>query len=1584
MGSGKHEHEEESLMSVQPIAAVSMTLVQALLNVLPEQVVHRGLGYALDRERADDVTIEGTPRAAGDTLSMDGWVRGNERYRVKLRVHSSGGVETSCTCPFFIDRQQPCKHIVALLIEASARGYWTPHPQLRIAAFGALNSKLPIRSPAQSQTRGRGAGPGSPDGKMGRGGRQLRGGGGQREFIEGEEWRSTLVRPIHGSPPPLVYAFAMQHSRQPSAMVDVFKRHYGHKGHIRLSRVDMETVLGEGLKLDATDKAIIDEIRRGDELAKSRTWLRPEDDPIVPLVKAIASAGRLHARLDRMRLGPAYRWDGDVGWTAEVHVEPIPPEPPRSERFSRGRRRRRDRRRLHSNNPPPQQRFGETPVAPEVPVDRPHSEQDRTAEHRGARQVEASLPEQARPIAPPTKKLSGNASWLEMLADELEPLPETPVVGAETGEKRDEHSDAELEGRGVERHDEELFDRDERDGDGSEEGAAESYGDEDQADERAEDRGGEQGEDELGEDRDRNEASSRHDGQSNGNAAAADPNPLARGMRIFVKLIAEGRNPVSCMRPLRAQVGSLLFVDRLIVRPKPGPSGSTRGSFGWSRDALLRDGVRTVSTDEIRSVLDGIRHGDYQPEAPEGASGALVIDPRIGLTFFRAAPEPVVRLDSGGKRVTVDVQPLARYRDPDPAPNGEEVIVDRDAREHKIIDSGEFAMHVPYPMRSREAALNRDIERLVRDSHGSGDAQLRIPRHALPKFIAAAGKAGVAVEMAKAPARLGGSWSVQIKSGTDWFELTGELVTPEGTIPLRELVEAAKRQPDAIEVLTLADGTSVVVPARLRAVLKRLSALLASRDKSEGLRFGRAEALLLDEALEGAEVRSEDDAFIDLRSRLQKFDRAEPREPTATFRGTLRDYQKAGLGWFEALRGLEFGGCLADEMGLGKTIQVLAMLLHRKAELAGDKSRACSIIVVPRSLVRNWIDEASRFAPSLRVIDLSHGKRTLDAKTFASCDVALMTYGTILRDVETLSKRTFDYVILDEAQAIKNADARTSKAAKQLKANHRLALTGTPIENHLGELWSLMEFLNQGATSRFEGLAGRGDPDDLGMVRRAVQPFILRRTKREVAKELPERIEQTLPCEMTEEQEKHYNQLLAKIRSDLLDQVERIGIGKARMAILEGLLRLRQISCHPVLVDRARFDAGSGKLEALLPMLEESHEEGRKTLVFSQFTSFLALVRAELDDRKIPYEYLDGGTTDRAERVKHFAEDEGCSVFLLSLKAGGVGLNLQAAERVVLLDPWWNPAVEAQAIDRAHRIGQHRTVHALRFVSVGTVEERVLEMQARKRTLADAILGEDAGPLGSLTREDLEFLLRPVSANPVKDVTDAQAAERAATKAASKATSTAGSRAGQRVDMREDKIAPSDPAAESNPAEAGRGFVGSALDQDDDGDPVPAPAGKARAKSSLSMASLTPVVSARSAPATEAPSMSAPLVTPTLTSKTAAPMASKATLKPTLKPTPKPASKPAPTAISKPTSKPAAKVAAKPAPKLLKSSAKPITKSTATGASKATVKKAAPAVVKKKVAAAPVKASPKVVKKTLKKVAPKASAKSAAKSVKRR
>jgi SNF2 family DNA or RNA helicase len=560
----------------------------------------------------------------------------------------------------------------------------------------------------------------------------------------------------------------------------------------------------------------------------------------------------------------------------------------------------------------------------------------------------------------------------------------------------------------------------------------------------------------------------------------------------------------------------------------------------------------------------------------------------------------------------------------------------------------------------------------------------------------------------------------------------------------------------------------------MRAVLRRLARIISTREGvsrsatgsglcNEPLHFAPSEALLLHTLLEQADRTQEDAAFRDLRQRLESFHTPSSLAPPASFTGTLRDYQQLGLGWFERLRELRMGGCLADEMGLGKTVQVLALLASQHESGARPVSLPCqaavpagpSLLVVPRSIVRNWMDEAARFVPQLRVVDVSHQGRKLSDQTFSSCDVAIATYGTLIRDITQLARRAFHYVILDEAQAIKNAAARAAMATKCLQAQHRLVMTGTPIENHLGELWSLMEFLNPALAKHLERFSRNARPEEFALVRQVVRPFLLRRAKRDVARELPGRIEQTLHCDMTELQQAHYDALLERVRADLIGAVKEVGLLRAKLVVISGLLRLRQAACHPVLVDTRRRGAGSGKLEALVPMLEASALEGRKTLVFSQFTSFLALVKKQLDDRGIVYESLDGQTPDRAARVRRFNADDRCTVFLLSLKAGGVGLNLQSAERVILLDPWWNPAVEAQAIDRAHRIGQKRTVHAIRLISAGTIEERVLELQRKKRFLADAIVSGAAGPLESMTRQDLMFLLDAEPLHPDRSTTNA-------------------------------------------------------------------------------------------------------------------------------------------------------------------------------------------------------------------------------------
>jgi SNF2 family DNA or RNA helicase len=381
----------------------------------------------------------------------------------------------------------------------------------------------------------------------------------------------------------------------------------------------------------------------------------------------------------------------------------------------------------------------------------------------------------------------------------------------------------------------------------------------------------------------------------------------------------------------------------------------------------------------------------------------------------------------------------------------------------------------------------------------------------------------------------------------------------------------------------------------------------------------------------------------------------------------------------------------------------------------------------------------------LRVLE--HTGLARDVELIAKHDLVLSTYGTLLRDAPQLGEIMFDYVVLDEAQAIKNASTASAKAVRLLRGQHRLALSGTPVENHLGELWSLFEFLNPGMLGEAKvlklagGLARNPGAEARELLRQALRPFILRRTKQQVARELPAKTEQTIFCELGDLQRKLYDELRQHYRESLLARVRKHGLGRSKMHVLEALLRLRQAACHPGLLDAKRVGDPSAKLDLLLEQLADLREEGHQALVFSQFTSLLAIVRQHLDKAGVKYEYLDGATRNRQAHVEAFQNDRQCAVFLISLKAGGLGLNLTAAEYVFLLDPWWNPAVEAQAVDRAHRIGQTRSVFAYRLIARDTVEEKVLALQKTKRDLADAILGEDSSIIRDLKREDLELLL---------------------------------------------------------------------------------------------------------------------------------------------------------------------------------------------------------------------------------------------------
>ncbi|MFL6260776.1 MAG: SNF2-related protein [Thermoanaerobaculia bacterium] len=618
---------------------------------------------------------------------------------------------------------------------------------------------------------------------------------------------------------------------------------------------------------------------------------------------------------------------------------------------------------------------------------------------------------------------------------------------------------------------------------------------------------------------------------------------------------------------------------------------------------------------------------------------------------------------------------------------------------------------------------------------------LQIPSNRIPKAVATLLSEGWAVEAEGKHYRSAGRFRMSVSSGVDWFDLQGEADFEGRTVPLPRVLAAIRR---GERFVPLDDGSLGMLPEEWIEKFAPIARL--GTPEGDRVRFRSIQAVLLDAWLADEPEIDADETFERARRRLHEFSRVAPADPPPGFHGELRPYQRAGLGWLHFLRDFGFGGCLADDMGLGKTVQVLALLEARRERRAAE-SLPPSLVVVPRSLVFNWLAEAARFAPALRVLDHTGAGRAREGEPFRDCDLVITTYGTLRKDVGLLRETELDYVILDEAQAIKNASSQTAKAARLLRGHHRLALTGTPVENHLGELWSLLEFLNPGflgASATFRHyLQEPREPqaESRGLLARALRPLILRRTKEAVAKELPPKVEQTIFCELPSKQRRVYDELRDHYRATLGRQIGERGWARSKILVLEALLRLRQAACHPGLVDPGRRGDPSAKLDLLLPQLREVLDEGHKALVFSQFTSFLAILRGLLDEEGIPYLYLDGQTRDRQERVEAFQNDPGRKLFLISLKAGGLGLNLTAADYVYLLDPWWNPAVEAQAIDRAHRIGQERPVFASRIVARDTVEEKILELQKSKRDLADAVIQADRSLLAGLGREELELLL---------------------------------------------------------------------------------------------------------------------------------------------------------------------------------------------------------------------------------------------------
>jgi superfamily II DNA or RNA helicase len=526
-------------------------------------------------------------------------------------------------------------------------------------------------------------------------------------------------------------------------------------------------------------------------------------------------------------------------------------------------------------------------------------------------------------------------------------------------------------------------------------------------------------------------------------------------------------------------------------------------------------------------------------------------------------------------------------------------------------------------------------------------------------------------------------------------------------------------------LVPLADGGFAPLPRDwLTRYGDRVADLLAARD--ERGKLTRAALPELAELCEELEVPVPHDAAA-LRTRLETALAAEPAALPEDLTASLRGYQREGVDWLCALRDAGLGALLADDMGLGKTLQALCSLRGR------------TLVVAPTSVLHNWAEEIARFRPALSCARYHGPGRALDPDV----DVTLTTWSVLRLDVDRLEEVGWDTLILDESHAIKNPASQVARAAHRLRADFRVALTGTPVENRLDELWSQFQVTNPGLLGgrrdfdrRYARPVADGSAEAAERLRQRIRPFVLRRLKREVAPELPPRTEVVLRATLSDEERKLYDAIRAATRTDVLEKLAaRTGVLEA----LEALLRLRQAACHPALVPGQRAD-GSSKLALLIETLEEALAEGHKALVFSQWTSLLDLVEPELSRTGVPFERLDGSTRDRGAVVGRFQDPAGAPVMLLSLRAGGVGLNLTAADCVFVLDPWWNPAAEDQAADRAHRIGQDRPVMVYRLVAEDTVEERILALQARKREIAEEALGEASGA-AALSREDLLALL---------------------------------------------------------------------------------------------------------------------------------------------------------------------------------------------------------------------------------------------------
>ncbi len=579
---------------------------------------------------------------------------------------------------------------------------------------------------------------------------------------------------------------------------------------------------------------------------------------------------------------------------------------------------------------------------------------------------------------------------------------------------------------------------------------------------------------------------------------------------------------------------------------------------------------------------------------------------------------------------------------------------------------------------------------------------------------------------------------LEVKEGIDWFDIHARIRFGEYEISFKELRKIIMKKKVEFK---LPNGEIAIIPDAWMVKYGDLFALSETHGKNEKPVLRKHHVSLVKDLQDGNLAKVH---ISDRLRNLESFSGIRDYPLPKGFEGQLRPYQKAGYNWLRFLNEFHLGGCLADDMGLGKTVQTLALLESEKEK--GDAGT--SLLIMPTSLIYNWEMEAAKFTSDLKILTYTGTNRDKNIKRFGNYDVVLTSYGITRLDIELLQQFQFNYVILDESQVIKNPTSNIAKAVLQLKSRHKLTLTGTPLENTTLDLWSQMTFINPGllgGQTYFKNeyqvpIEKQKDEIKTKKLNAIIKPFILRRLKSQVATDLPEKVENIYYTNLSPSQEEKYEEAKSFYRSKILDHIEKEGINNSRMTILEGLTKLRQLSNHPRMVD-LHYKGDSGKLEDVSHMIENALLEGHKLLIFSQFVKHLDIIRDLLATRKIDYAYLDGSSIDRKEQVERFNKDPDLKIFLISIKAGGLGLNLTQADYVFILDPWWNPAVEQQAIDRAHRIGQKKKVFTYKFITRNTVEEKILHLQKHKLKLSENLISTEESIVKMLTRQDIEMML---------------------------------------------------------------------------------------------------------------------------------------------------------------------------------------------------------------------------------------------------